>query len=233
MTGHRRDRPRLPHPARRRRARRAALCRAFPTPRPHHALRRRRHLPGVPDAASSPRPLDRVGALRRHHRAALPLLAPVASRCGSMPTCGRVDSGWPTASHFPARTLVYCHNPARWLYQTDEYLGDPRSAPAARCRQGARRCGHSPALGPAGLGHGARPSTSPTPGGAAEEVGRRTARDAAVLLPLPPAWTPSATCEPVLGRADFGSGVPLVRVPPAAVQERRQSRFEAFRGPAR
>ncbi|NPD03925.1 glycosyltransferase [Nocardioides sp. zg-1308] len=70
--------------------------------------------------------LNRIGALRRDHRLALPLLAPAASRM-------RIDadvvvassSGW--AHGFDTggrtRTVVYCHNPARWLYQTDEYLG--------------------------------------------------------------------------------------------------------------
>jgi glycosyltransferase involved in cell wall biosynthesis len=71
-------------------------------------------------------PLNHVGALRRDHRLALPLLAPASSRM-------RIDadvvvassSGW--AHGFDTgertRTVVYCHNPARWLYQTDEYLG--------------------------------------------------------------------------------------------------------------
>ncbi|MCW2738233.1 glycosyltransferase [Nocardioides sp.] len=69
-------------------------------------------------------PLNRVEALRRDHRLALPLLAPAASRM-------RVDadvvvassSGWAHGFATPGRTVVYCHNPARWLYQTDEYLG--------------------------------------------------------------------------------------------------------------
>ena len=69
-------------------------------------------------------PLNRVRALRRDHRLALPLLAPAASRM-------RIDadvvvassSGWAHGFDTPGRTVVYCHNPARWLYQTDEYLG--------------------------------------------------------------------------------------------------------------
>lgn len=73
-------------------------------------------------------PLNRVSSFRRDHRLALPLLAPAASRL-------RVDadvvvassSGWAHGFDTPegARTVVYCHNPARWLYQTDEYLGGP------------------------------------------------------------------------------------------------------------
>lgn len=69
--------------------------------------------------------LDRVAFLRRHHRAALPLLAPAASRL-------RIDadvtvvssSGWAHGFDIRGRSLVYCHNPARWLYQAEEYLGD-------------------------------------------------------------------------------------------------------------
>ena len=33
-------------------------------------------------------------------------------------------SGWAHGFDVRGRSLVYCHNPARWLYQTDDYLGD-------------------------------------------------------------------------------------------------------------
>lgn len=69
-------------------------------------------------------PLNRIPALRADHRRALPLLAPAASAT-------RVDadvtiassSGWAHGFRTSGRALVYCHNPARWLYQRDEYLG--------------------------------------------------------------------------------------------------------------
>jgi glycosyltransferase involved in cell wall biosynthesis len=69
-----------------------------------------------------PSPLDRVGFLRRSHRMALPLLAPTFSAM-------RVDadavicssSGWAHGVRTDGRKLVYCHAPARWLYQADEY----------------------------------------------------------------------------------------------------------------
>ena len=72
--------------------------------------------------------LDRFGPLRRHHRAALPLLAAASSRL-------RVDadvtvvssSGWAHGFDISGRRLVYCHNPARWLYQADDYLGGSSS----------------------------------------------------------------------------------------------------------
>lgn len=82
--------------------------------------------PDFADADVRTSPINRIGALRRDHRLALPLLAPASSRL-------RIDadvvvassSGW--AHGFETgdgtRTVVYCHNPARWLYQTDEYLG--------------------------------------------------------------------------------------------------------------
>ena len=35
------------------------------------------------------------------------------------------SSGWAHGFRTSGRTVVYCHNPARWLYQTDEYLGGP------------------------------------------------------------------------------------------------------------
>ncbi len=71
-------------------------------------------------------PLNRVGPLRRDHRLALPVLAPASSRM-------RIDadvviassSGWAHGFPTTGRRVVYCHNPARWLYQTDEYLGGP------------------------------------------------------------------------------------------------------------
>ena len=98
-------------------------------------------------------PLSRVPALRRDHRLALPLLAPASSAM-------RVDadltvassSGWAHGFRTTGRMLVYCHNPARWLYQTDQYLGDssPRSVrrvALAALRPGLRRWDRRAAAG--------------------------------------------------------------------------------------
>ena len=69
--------------------------------------------------------LNRVGFLRRRHRAALPVLALASSR---LPIEADVviasSSGW--AHGFPTRgkKIVYCYSPARWLYQSDQYVGD-------------------------------------------------------------------------------------------------------------
>lgn len=72
-------------------------------------------------------PLNRVPFLRRHHRAALPFLPYAVSRL-------RVDadvlvassSGWAHGIRTTGHKLVYCHAPARWLYQTETYLGGRR-----------------------------------------------------------------------------------------------------------
>lgn len=69
-------------------------------------------------------PLNRVPSLRRNHRLALPLLAPAVSRM--MVDADVVlasSSGWAHAMRAPSYKIVYCHAPARWLYQRDRYLG--------------------------------------------------------------------------------------------------------------
>ncbi len=84
--------------------------------------------PEFRDAAIVTSPLNRSGFLRRHHRAALPLLPYAVSRL-------RVDadvlvassSGWAHGIRTTGRKLVYCHAPARWLYQAETYLGGPMS----------------------------------------------------------------------------------------------------------
>lgn len=70
-------------------------------------------------------PLNKVGGLRRNHRLALPLLARAAERMViEEDIVVASSSGW--AHGFDARgaKVVYCHSPARWLYLTDEYVGE-------------------------------------------------------------------------------------------------------------
>ena len=82
--------------------------------------------------------LDRASLLRRHHRVALPFLAPAVDR-------QRVDAdvllasstGWAHGYRGARRTVVYCHAPARWLYQRDRYLGPAQGSAAHRARRGA------------------------------------------------------------------------------------------------
>jgi glycosyltransferase involved in cell wall biosynthesis len=79
-----------------------------------------------------PLPLDRIAFLRRHHRLALPLLAPAFSRLtvtADVVLCS--SSGWAHGARALGRKLVYCHTPARWLYQTQTYLGRRRPMAAA------------------------------------------------------------------------------------------------------
>jgi glycosyltransferase involved in cell wall biosynthesis len=67
--------------------------------------------------------LDRVPVLRRNHRLALPLLAPAFSRLhvsADVVLCS--SSGWSHGVRTEGRKIVYCHNPARWLYQPGHYL---------------------------------------------------------------------------------------------------------------
>jgi glycosyltransferase involved in cell wall biosynthesis len=103
-----------------------ALLRAYPDAQVHTLLYDPDGtFPEFRDVRVVTSPLDRVGPLRRHHRAALPLLAPAASRL-------RIDadvtivstSGWAHGFDVRGRSVVYCHNPARWLYQRDDYVGD-------------------------------------------------------------------------------------------------------------
>lgn len=84
--------------------------------------------------------LNAVAALRRDHRLALPLLAPAVSRM-------RIDadvviassSGWAHGIPTTGRRVVYCYSPARWLYQSERYLGKPlRSSPQGWALAGLR-----------------------------------------------------------------------------------------------
>lgn len=77
-------------------------------------------------------PLNRVGPLRRDHRKALPLLAAASSGI-------RIDAdvviasttGWAHGFQTTGRKIAYCHSPARYLYLSDQYLGDAgRLSPA-------------------------------------------------------------------------------------------------------
>jgi glycosyltransferase involved in cell wall biosynthesis len=68
-------------------------------------------------------PLDRFGPIRHHHRVALPLLAPTFSRlrvAANVVVCS--SSGWAHGARVEGWKIVYCHTPARWLYQPDRYL---------------------------------------------------------------------------------------------------------------
>ena len=73
--------------------------------------------------------LDRLGPLRSRHRLALPLLAPEVSRRTIHADVVLASStGWAHGFRTDGKMVVYCHAPARWLYQTQRYLGAHTSA---------------------------------------------------------------------------------------------------------
>jgi glycosyltransferase involved in cell wall biosynthesis len=71
-----------------------------------------------------PSPLNRWSLLRRRHRLAFLLLAPTVSRMTIDADLVVVSSsGWAHGVRTRGRKIVYCHAPARWLYQTERYAG--------------------------------------------------------------------------------------------------------------
>ena len=83
--------------------------------------------PEFGDLDVRPGPLNKYGVLRRHHRLALPLLAPaVDAQRVSAKVLIASSTGWAHGYRGADHTIVYCHAPARWLYQKDRYLGSYR-----------------------------------------------------------------------------------------------------------
>lgn len=71
--------------------------------------------------------LNAISILRRDHRLSLPFL-PFASRAMKINADCTIasSSGWAHGFRTSGAKIVYCHSPARWLYQTDAYLGATR-----------------------------------------------------------------------------------------------------------
>lgn len=66
--------------------------------------------------------LNRSAVFRKWHRATLPFLPSVYGHLdidAEVAICS--SSGWAHGVHTDAAKVVYCHNPARWLYQRAEY----------------------------------------------------------------------------------------------------------------
>jgi glycosyltransferase involved in cell wall biosynthesis len=75
-------------------------------------------------------PINLLAPLRRRHRLALPLLAAAFSHlrvAADVVVCS--SSGWAHGADVDGRKVVYCHAPARWLYQTSRYLGNAGPLP--------------------------------------------------------------------------------------------------------
>jgi glycosyltransferase involved in cell wall biosynthesis len=151
--------------------------------------------------------LNRIGALRRDHRLALPFLAPVSSRM-------RIDadvvvassSGWAHGFATRGRTVVYCHNPARWLYQTDEYLGgtawrSPLGPPLLAMRPFLKQWDRRQADGVDTFLANSRVVQ--------QRIATTYGRDAE-LLPPPHGMDASAPREPIPELSDWGPGYALV-----------------------
>lgn len=77
--------------------------------------------------------LNKVGPLRRNHRAALPVL-PLAANSIQIDADVVVtsSSGWAHGFKTTGRKLIFCHTPAHWLYTRDEYLGGGTAGLAKR-----------------------------------------------------------------------------------------------------
>jgi len=105
------------------------MLKAFPDAPLHTSLYLQdQTYPEFANAEIRPMALDRVGLLRKHHRLALPLLAPTFSRCridADVVLCS--SSGWAHGVATSGRKIVYCYSPARWLYQSQRYLKNYRS----------------------------------------------------------------------------------------------------------
>lgn len=76
--------------------------------------------------------LNRCGLLRNDHRRALPFLAWSFNHLlvdAEVVLCS--SSGWAHGVQASGRKVVYCYTPARWLYQTNRYLGHGRQGVGA------------------------------------------------------------------------------------------------------
>lgn len=68
--------------------------------------------------------INRIGWLRRNHRWAFPVMAPLfALRRPDAETTLIGSIGWAHFSRPTGRSVIYWYAPARWLYQADVYVG--------------------------------------------------------------------------------------------------------------
>jgi glycosyltransferase involved in cell wall biosynthesis len=102
-----------------------SLSRAFPESPMHTTLYDPEStFPEFADIDLLPSALNRWSLLRRNHRLALPFLARTVSGMHiDADVVIASSSGWAHGIPTDGRKIVYCHAPARWLYQTKRYLG--------------------------------------------------------------------------------------------------------------
>lgn len=104
-----------------------ALTKAFPQAPVYTSMYEpSAEFPAFRDVEVRPSPLNRLAPLRRRHRWAMPLMAPAFAFMhidADVLVCS--SAGWAHGVRLnpPTRKIVYCHTPARWLYQADRYLG--------------------------------------------------------------------------------------------------------------
>jgi len=109
-----------------------ALLRAYPDAEVHTLLYDPdATFPEFRNARIVASPLNRVAPFRRNHRAALPVLAPAARLRVDADVTIVSTSGWAHGFDIRGKSIVYCHNPARWLYQARDYLGGRTLTPRA------------------------------------------------------------------------------------------------------
>jgi glycosyltransferase involved in cell wall biosynthesis len=131
-----------------------SMLEAFPGAPVYTALYHpERTFPEFADVDVRPSHLNRVAHLRGNHRLALPLLAASFSRMhvtAEVVVCS--TSGWSHGAGVTGRRVLYCHSPARWLHQTDRYLGERTLVAAGALRvlkQPLLRWDRAAAAGPA------------------------------------------------------------------------------------
>lgn len=107
-----------------------SMHRAFPDAPVHTSLYEPATcFPEYRDVAVQASPLNAVALLRRRHRLAFPLLAlTFSSRIIDAEVAIVSSSGWAHGVRTTGRKIVYCHAPARWLYQRELYLRQRGSA---------------------------------------------------------------------------------------------------------
>lgn len=104
-----------------------ALARAFPGAPVHTTLYDRDGTyPEVGELEVNTSVIDHVRPLRRYHRLALPVLPLAAATLKpAEDVVVASTSGWAHAFPAAGRVVAYCHAPARWLYQSEAYVGGP------------------------------------------------------------------------------------------------------------